>query len=127
MADSTRAACTHSSSAGSLAEYGWPVTVSTPLTWVWIRRTIAAARSAAARSPKLIVVTYAEVAASRPTGSWRQPLCWSTPAIASGCRACISSDRRPAMGPARSPLSRQVTLAGPKNPSSAGCSGTPDA
>ena len=53
-------------------------------------------------------------------------LCWSTPAIASGCSACIISDRRPATGPPRSALIFQVTLAGPKNPSSAGRSGTPD-
>src|SRR5262249_33535917 len=123
--ESTRAACTHSSSAGSLASYARPVTSSTPRTRVWIRRTRAAACSAAARSPKVIVVTYAEVAASLPTGSRRQPLCWSTPAIASGCSACIISDRRPATGPPRSPLILQVTLAGPKKPSSAGCSCTP--
>src|SRR5271166_6261904 len=44
--------------------------------------------------------------------------------MASGCSAWIISDRRPATGPDRSVLSRQVTLPGPKKPSSAGCSGT---
>jgi hypothetical protein len=39
-------------------------------------------------------------------------------AIASGCSAYISRDRRPATGKARSALIRQVTLAGPKKPSS---------
>ena len=124
--DSTSAACTQSSSAGSLASYRRPVTSSTPVTRVWIRRTLAAARSAVARSPKLIVVTYADVAASLPTGSSRQPLCWSTPAIASGCSACTISDRSPATGPVTSPLIFHVTLAGPKKPSSAGRSGTPE-
>src|ERR1022692_1031237 len=127
MADSTSPTCTQSSRAGSPAAYGRPVTASVPRTCSWIRRTLAAACSATARSPKLIVVTYAEVAASLPTGSCRQSLCWSTPAMASGCSACMSSARRPATGPARSALIRQVTLPGPKNPSSAGCSGTPDA
>src|SRR5580704_14254491 len=47
--------------------------------------------------------------------------------MASGCSACISSDRRPATGEARSALIRQVTLAGPKRPSSPAPSGTPDA
>ena len=95
---------------------GRPVTGSVPRTCSWIRRTRAAARSAAARSPKLTVVRYADVAASLPTGSWRQSLCWSTPAMASGCSACIISARRPATGVPRSVLTRQVTLAGPKNP-----------
>jgi hypothetical protein len=45
--------------------------------------------------------------------------------MASGCSAWIMSARRPATGAARSPLIRQATLAGPKNPSSAGCSGMP--
>src|SRR6202050_5085060 len=47
--------------------------------------------------------------------------------MASGCSACISRDRRPATGEARSALVRQVTLAGPKRPSSLVPSGTPDA
>jgi hypothetical protein len=64
------------------------------------------------------------VAASLPTGSARQRLCWSTPAITSGCKACISSARRPAAGADRSALTCQVTLAGPKNPSSSGSAGT---
>ena len=64
------------------------------------------------------------MAASLPTGSVRQSLCWSTPAIASGCSAWISSDRSPATGAARSALTRQVTLAGPKKPSSSGVTGT---
>jgi len=84
------------------------------------------ARRALASSPKLIVARYAEVAASLPTGSRRQSLCWSTPAIASGCSACIMRERRPATGEARSVLTRQVMLAGPKTPSSAGLSGTPE-
>src|ERR1700727_1960826 len=46
--------------------------------------------------------------------------------MASGCSACISNDRRPATGEARSALIRQVTLAGPKRPSSRAPSGTPD-
>ena len=66
------------------------------------------------------------MAASLPTGSGRQLLCWSTPAIASGCSACSISARSPATDLPRSPATRQVTLAGPKYPSSAGCSGTPD-
>src|ERR1700722_8240990 len=45
--------------------------------------------------------------------------------MASGCSACISRDRRPATAPDKSALIRQVTLAGPKKPSSAGCSGIP--
>ena len=73
------------------------------------------------------MVVNAEVAASLPTGSRRQPLCWSTPAMASGCSACTSSERSPATGAERSPPTRQVTLAGPKNPSSAGCVGTAEA
>ena len=89
-----------------------------------MRRTRSDSRSAVARSPTLTVVTYEPVAASRPTGSLRQSLCWSTPAMASGCRAWIISERSPPMVPDRSVLSRQVTLRGPKNPSSAGCSGT---
>ena len=124
--DSTRATCTHSSSAGSPAAYGRPVTASTPRTWSWIRRTRAAACSAAARSPKMTVARNAEVAASLPTGSRRQSLCWSTPAMASGCSACIIRARSPATGEGRSLLTRQVTLAGPKKPSSAASSGTPD-
>ena len=67
------------------------------------------------------------MAASLPTGSVRQSLCWSTPAIASGCSACSSSERSPATGADRSALTRQVTLAGPKNPSSSGVTGTADA
>src|SRR6516164_754632 len=126
MPDSTRVACTHNSSAGSLASYRWPVIVSVPVMCSWIRRTRAAARSAAARSPKVIVARYPDVAASLPTGSWRQLLCWSTPAIASGCSACNISARSPATGLPRSVLTRQVTLSGPKNPASAGFSGTPD-
>src|SRR5262249_23113866 len=55
----------------------------------------------------------------------RQLLCWSTPAIASGCSACNISARSPATGLPRSVLTRQVTLSGPKNPASAGSSGTP--
>src|ERR1039457_45758 len=92
-----------------------------------MRRTRAETRSAVALSPTLTVVTYEDVAARRPTGSLRQSLCWSTPAMASGCSAWIISDRRPEMGPDRSVVSRQVTLPGPKNPSSAGWSGTLDA
>src|ERR1700689_5320553 len=46
--------------------------------------------------------------------------------MASGCSACISRDRRPAIGEARSALIRQVTLAGPKKPSSLVPSRTPD-
>jgi hypothetical protein len=46
-------------------------------------------------------------------------------AIASGCSACISKDRSPATGEARSALTRHVRLAGPKKPSSAASSGTP--
>ena len=72
------------------------------------------------------MVTYAEVAASLPTGSWRQSLCWSTPAMASGCSACTISARRPAIGQPGSLLTRQVTLPGPNSPSSAGVSGTPE-
>ena len=125
MPESTSAACTHSSRAGSLAAYGLPVSPSTPVTCSCTRRTRAAARSATARSPKVMVARYADVAASRPTGSARQSLCWSTPAIASGCSAWIMSARRPATGEERSPLMRHVMLAGPKKPSSAGCSGMP--
>src|SRR5580693_897754 len=44
--------------------------------------------------------------------------------MASGCSAWTSSDRNPATGADRSPFSRHVTLPGPKNPSSAGLSGT---
>src|SRR6201987_5184124 len=44
--------------------------------------------------------------------------------MASGCSAWTSSDRSPATGADRSPFSRHVTLPGPKNPSSAGLSGT---
>ena len=55
------------------------------------------------------------VTASAPTGSRRQLLCRSTSAIASGCSAYISRDRRPATGKARYALIRQVTLAGPKS------------
>src|SRR6266516_3257079 len=98
MPDSTRVACTHSSRAGSLAAY----------------------------RPPVIVARYPDVAASLPTGSERQWLCWSTPAIASGCSACSISARSPATGLPASALTRQVTLAGPKKPSSAGSSGTPD-
>ena len=67
------------------------------------------------------------MAASLPTGSVRQSLCWSTPAMASGCSACSSSERSPATGADRSALTRQVTLAGPKNPSSSGVTGTAEA
>ena len=59
------------------------------------------------------MAVYAAVAASLPTGSVRQSLCWSTPAIASGCSACISTERSPATGADRSADSRQVTLPGP--------------
>ena len=98
---------------------------SVPVTFSWIFRTDAAIRSAAAFSPKLTVARYRDVAANRPIGSVRQSLCWSTPAIASGCSAWISSARSPPTGPDKSPLARQVMLAGPKKPSSAARSGTP--
>ncbi len=75
MPDSTRVACTQSSRAGSLAAYGRPVIASVPVMCSCTRRTRAAARSAAARSPKLIVARYPDVAASLPTGSERQLLC----------------------------------------------------
>ncbi len=45
--------------------------------------------------------------------------------MASGCSAWISTERSPATGADRSAASRQVTLPGPKNPSSPGRSGTP--
>src|SRR6516165_6194778 len=44
--------------------------------------------------------------------------------MASGCSACTSSARSPATIEDKSPLTRQVTLAGPKKPSSAGSVGT---
>src|ERR1700761_7530812 len=44
--------------------------------------------------------------------------------MASGCSACRSSDRSPATGADRSACTRQVTLPGPKKPSSAGSAGT---
>src|SRR5580704_8771218 len=47
--------------------------------------------------------------------------------MASGCRACRCSARSPATGLDRSALTRQATLPGPKNPSSAGYSGMLDA
>jgi hypothetical protein len=47
--------------------------------------------------------------------------------MASGCSACSSSDLSPATGADRSAFSRQVTLAGPKKPSSAGLTGTQSA
>jgi hypothetical protein len=64
------------------------------------------------------------VEANRLAGSSRHWLCWSTPAIASGCSACSSSDRSPETGTDRSACSRHVTLPGPKKPSSAGSAGT---
>src|SRR5215467_13194343 len=124
IVESTSAAWIHSSRAGSLAAYERPVTGSVPLTRSWILRTRAAARSADAFSAKLTVTTYAEVAASLPTGSSRQPLCWSTPAMASGCSAWIISARNPATGADMSAAVCQVTLSGPKNPSSARSCGT---
>ena len=55
--ESTSAACTHSSSAGSPAAYGWPVTVSTPRTRVWMARTRCATRLALSLSPNVTVTS----------------------------------------------------------------------
>ena len=55
--ESTRATWTQSSSAGSPAAYGWPVTVSTPCTRMWIARTRSATRVALARSPKVTMAS----------------------------------------------------------------------
>ena len=50
-AESTNAACTHNSSAGSEAAYGMPVMVSVPRTCSWIARTRCAACLAPSLSP----------------------------------------------------------------------------
>ena len=59
------------------------------------------------------------VRASRPHGSPRNPECWSTPAIASGCSDCSSSALSPPTNIEASPWTRAIGLSGGNQRSSA--------
>src|SRR5919201_2259894 len=112
MAEYTSVACTHMSSAGSLAEYPGPRTSSCR------RFTIRTAWMAWARLPNTHASVRSKVRRSRPAGSsWK--LLWSrTPAATLGWANCISTAHVPPRVTAASRLTRQIIELGPKRPAS---------
>src|SRR5436190_18628058 len=66
----------------------------------------------------MVVITKLLVRASRPHGSSRNLLCWSTAAIARGSSAWTSSARMPPMSMTGSAWRCHATLSGPNRPTS---------
>src|SRR3954452_2610249 len=85
---------------------------------VCTRRTNAAAASAASVSPYVVASTKLVVRSSRPHGSSRKALCWSTAAMARGSSPCTSRARSPPTSITGSAWMRHTTLSGPKIPAS---------
>jgi hypothetical protein len=70
--------------------------------------------STRSRGEYVTVMTYSAVRPSRGQNAVWKSECWSTPAIARGCSACTNSAARPPAPAAGSPITRHVTLPGPK-------------